>query len=165
MQLAPAPGSRPHGSPAPAKWGPRPMGFPGRRGQGGHDRTGDGPASGTPTQRRGATTVSLDASSTRPHPEQHPTADESRRRLEHARRTSLTQLQTLTDDGHTDEQLTSAQKTAVEQTLKEIDAAFARIADGTYGTCQTCHTPVPEERLEILPYTRYCVGCRRRTAT
>ncbi|MGD6748540.1 TraR/DksA family transcriptional regulator [Streptomyces sp. BH105] len=105
--------------------------------------------------------MSLDASGTEPRTER-PAAHETRRRLEHARTTSLTQLRALTADGHTDEQLVSAQKTAIEQTLQDIDAALARIKDGTYGTCQSCRTPVPEERLEILPYTRYCVTCRRR---
>ncbi|MFD7295262.1 TraR/DksA family transcriptional regulator [Streptomyces sp. NPDC059897] len=108
--------------------------------------------------------MSLDSSRTEPRPER-PAANETRRRLEHARTTSLTQLQALAADGHTDEQLMSTQKTAIEQTLQDIDAALARIKDGTYGTCQSCHTPVPEERLEILPYTRYCVTCRRRTTT
>ncbi|MFF3492862.1 TraR/DksA family transcriptional regulator [Streptomyces sp. NPDC002795] len=111
--------------------------------------------------------MSLDASRTPPRPElpEHPAAHETRSRLEHARLTSLTQLHTLTHDSHPDEQLLPAHKTAIEQTLQEIDAAFARIEDGTYGTCQNCHTPVPEERLEILPYTRYCVSCRRHTTT
>ncbi|MER5438181.1 TraR/DksA C4-type zinc finger protein [Streptomyces sp. NPDC002790] len=108
--------------------------------------------------------MSLDASRTESRPER-PAAHEARRRLEHAHRTNLAQLQALTQDGHTEDQLAPAQKTAVEQTLKEIDAALVRLEDGTYGACEGCGTPVPEERLEILPYTRYCVTCRRRATT
>jgi RNA polymerase-binding transcription factor DksA len=50
----------------------------------------------------------------------------------------------------------------MERVLEEIEEAFARIEDGTYGTCLGCARPVPAERLEILPYTRHCVACRRR---
>ncbi|MEW2293295.1 TraR/DksA C4-type zinc finger protein [Streptomyces sp. NPDC006743] len=90
------------------------------------------------------------------------TAEEARRRLEHARGTRLVQLQALTDSGQSaDDHLMSAQRDAIGRVLKEIDAAFARIEDGTYGTCVACAAPVPAERLEILPYTSHCVACRR----
>ncbi|MEU0738861.1 TraR/DksA C4-type zinc finger protein [Streptomyces sp. NPDC006134] len=93
------------------------------------------------------------------------TAHEARQRLEHARNTCLTQLHALARTGQAaDDRLLAEQKAAVEQALTEIDAAFARVADGTYGRCEGCAKPVPAERLEILPYTRHCVACRRRTA-
>jgi len=108
--------------------------------------------------------VSLDASRTEPRPERL-TAHEARQRLEHARNTRMTQLQALDETGQSaDDQLMSAQKAAIERVLKEIDEAFARIDGGTYGTCLGCAKPVPAERLEILPYTRYCVACQRRAA-
>jgi len=40
-----------------------------------------------------------------------------------------------------------------------IEAALQRMDDGTYGTCVTCEEPIPERRLEALPYTIKCVGC------
>jgi RNA polymerase-binding transcription factor DksA len=108
--------------------------------------------------------VSLDASRTEPRPERL-TAHEARQRLEHARNTRLTQLQALGESGQSaEDQLMSAQKAAIERVLKEIDEAFARVEDGTYGACLGCGKPVPGERLEILPYTRYCVACQRRAA-
>jgi RNA polymerase-binding transcription factor DksA len=107
--------------------------------------------------------VSLDAPRTEPRPERL-TAHEARQRLEHARSTRLTQLQALGEGGQADDQLMAAQKDAIERVLKEIDAAFARIDGGSYGTCLGCGKPVPGERLEILPYTRYCVACQRRAA-
>jgi DnaK suppressor protein len=106
----------------------------------------------------------LDTSRTEPHPEPVAT-HETRRRLEHARTTSLTQLHALTENTHTDEQLMSTQTSAIQQTLQDIDTAFARLEAGTYGTCRTCGTSIPEERLEILPYTSYCVTCRHHTST
>jgi RNA polymerase-binding transcription factor DksA len=44
-----------------------------------------------------------------------------------------------------------------ERHLAEIDAAEARIADGTYGTCVVCGRPIPDERLEARPTARTCI--------
>ena len=106
--------------------------------------------------------MSLDASRIESRPERL-TAHEARQRLEHARNTRMTQLTALGESSQ-DDQLMSAQKTAIERVLKEIDEAFARVDGGSYGTCLGCAKPVPGERLEILPYTRYCVACQRRAA-
>ncbi|MFK4147041.1 TraR/DksA C4-type zinc finger protein [Streptomyces sp. NPDC004065] len=108
--------------------------------------------------------MSLDAARTESRPGR-PTAQEARRRLDHARGTRLVQLRALRETGQmADDHLMSAQREAIERVLKEIDEAFARIEDGTYGTCVGCARPVPAERLEILPYTRHCVPCLRREA-
>jgi DnaK suppressor protein len=45
-------------------------------------------------------------------------------------------------------------------TVAEIDRALAKIADGTYGLCEECHQPIPEARLEALPYAALCVSCK-----
>lgn len=41
--------------------------------------------------------------------------------------------------------------------LREVEDALARLDDGTYGTCVACGTPIPPERLELVPETPYCV--------
>ncbi|GAA4840299.1 TraR/DksA C4-type zinc finger protein [Luteimicrobium xylanilyticum] len=46
--------------------------------------------------------------------------------------------------------------------LDEIDAAIARLDDGTYGRCERCGQPVPEARLAARPTARFCVGCQAR---
>jgi RNA polymerase-binding transcription factor DksA len=93
------------------------------------------------------------------------TAQEARQRLQHERDTRLTQLRAIDEAGPDGtEQLMSAQRDTIERVLKEIDAAFTRVQDGDYGICQGCSTPIPVERLEILPYTRFCVPCRHKTA-
>ena len=90
---------------------------------------------------------------------------DARQRLEHSRTSRLAQLQALDETSQaTEDHLLAGQKTAMERVLKEIEEAFARIEDGTYGTCLACGKPIPAERLEILPYTRYCVACQRRSA-
>ncbi|MFF9486363.1 TraR/DksA family transcriptional regulator [Streptomyces sp. NPDC014676] len=94
----------------------------------------------------------------------HPAADEVRRRLEHARTTRLAQLKALDETGQSPgDHLMSNQKDAIKRVLKEIDEAFTRVDDGTYGTCLGCSKAVPPERLEILPHTRYCVACQGRS--
>lgn len=39
--------------------------------------------------------------------------------------------------------------------LAEIDAAIKRIKDGTYGICEVTGNPIPEARLEAIPFARY----------
>jgi RNA polymerase-binding transcription factor DksA len=49
-----------------------------------------------------------------------------------------------------------------ESELLEVEAALERIEAGGYGICEVCHQPIPEERLEALPATRYCVADQAR---
>ncbi|HIE06280.1 MAG TPA: hypothetical protein EYP58_05710 [bacterium (Candidatus Stahlbacteria)] len=44
--------------------------------------------------------------------------------------------------------------------LKEVAEALKRIENGTYGRCEECGKSISEARLEIIPYTRYCVDCQ-----
>ena len=46
------------------------------------------------------------------------------------------------------------------QLLEEIDAALARIEDGTYGQCPGCSKPLDEERLKAMPTARYHAECQ-----
>ena len=46
-----------------------------------------------------------------------------------------------------------------EQLLEEIDGALTRIEQGLYGRCEWCQQEIIKERLEALPYGRYCVRC------
>jgi len=43
--------------------------------------------------------------------------------------------------------------------LAEVDAALARVDDGTYGVCERCGRPIPGGRLEARPTARTCVVC------
>jgi RNA polymerase-binding transcription factor DksA len=42
---------------------------------------------------------------------------------------------------------------------REVDFALTRIEKGVFGKCEECGKDIPIERLEILPYARYCVPC------
>jgi len=41
--------------------------------------------------------------------------------------------------------------------LQEVDNALARIDDGTYGRCIVCGQPIPQQRLEAIPWAARCV--------
>ena len=43
--------------------------------------------------------------------------------------------------------------------LDAINAALARIHDGTYGECQVCEGLISAARLEVVPTTMACVSC------
>ena len=61
-----------------------------------------------------------------------------------------------------DRELDSTLEENEERQLAAIDAALARIDDGTYGACASCGQPIGEERLEALPWTTQCIDCKRR---
>ena len=41
-----------------------------------------------------------------------------------------------------------------KEMIAEIDAAIERIRNGTYGVCEVTGEPIPESRLEAIPFTR-----------
>jgi len=40
----------------------------------------------------------------------------------------------------------------------DIEHALERMIDGTYGTCEVCHEPIPLERLHANPAARTCIA-------
>ncbi len=44
--------------------------------------------------------------------------------------------------------------------LREVELAFKRIEDGTYGICEESDEPIPFIRLEAIPYTRFTVAAQ-----
>lgn len=45
--------------------------------------------------------------------------------------------------------------------LVDVEAAIARLDDGTYGTCLRCGRPIAPERLDALPWAAHCIECQR----
>jgi sigma-B regulation protein RsbU (phosphoserine phosphatase) len=41
--------------------------------------------------------------------------------------------------------------------LAQVDAALARMGEGTFGLCETCHDPIEDDRLRVDPLLRYCL--------
>ncbi len=44
--------------------------------------------------------------------------------------------------------------------LQAIDAALARIADGSYGVCADCDGEIGEARLKANPMAKRCLSCQ-----
>ena len=109
---------------------------------------------------------------------------EARKVLEEARRQTHRRLAALTDDfnevvaasrgtnaddehdpeGHTIAFERSQVDALVRQArdrLAEVDAALARLDDGSYGSCERCGESIGPERLEARPETRLCIDCAR----
>lgn len=61
-----------------------------------------------------------------------------------------------------DDLVVGAQRDSLERILSEIEAARERLAAGTFGRCQRCDVAIPEGRLELRPWTTYCVTCAAR---
>ena len=41
--------------------------------------------------------------------------------------------------------------------LEDVRRARQRLANGSYGLCEACGEPIPEERLEVRPWASRCV--------
>jgi RNA polymerase-binding transcription factor DksA len=108
--------------------------------------------------------------------------NDPRARLEHERQKTLDRLASLTDDfdamvaasrdsNADDEHDPEGSTIAFERSqlgalaeqarrhLTEIDAAVARLAAGTYTTCERCGRRISDERLQARPVARTCTTC------
>jgi RNA polymerase-binding transcription factor DksA len=47
------------------------------------------------------------------------------------------------------------------QIAEEIKLALERIDGGTFGRCEECKQSISKERLQAVPFTRYCIDCAR----
>lgn len=48
--------------------------------------------------------------------------------------------------------------------IRKIEAALARVSDGTFGICTQCGENISEARLSTLPETPFCKTCAQRIA-
>jgi len=49
----------------------------------------------------------------------------------------------------------------VEAELRDIEDALRRLDEGTYGRCEVCSKPIPDERLEANPTARFDIEHER----
>ena len=45
------------------------------------------------------------------------------------------------------------------QKLTMIQDALKKIEAGSYGVCPLCKDPIDQNRLKVMPFTRYCLSC------
>lgn len=58
--------------------------------------------------------------------------------------------------------LMASRLTASSETIAEIDDALDRLDAGLYNVCEECKGVIGDRRLAIQPWTRLCVGCKRK---
>jgi DnaK suppressor protein len=46
--------------------------------------------------------------------------------------------------------------------LLQVERALAKIADGTYGICESCGNPIGKMRLQAFPRATLCMSCKQR---
>jgi RNA polymerase-binding protein DksA len=63
--------------------------------------------------------------------------------------------------GTLDREVDYSLEESAEQVLDQIDAALARIDDGTYGMCERGDKQIGEERLEARPWATLCIDHQR----
>jgi RNA polymerase-binding transcription factor len=61
-----------------------------------------------------------------------------------------------------DREMASTLEENSNHVLGAIDASLLRIEAGTFGICERCGNPIPEERLEALPWATLCIDCKRK---
>lgn len=49
--------------------------------------------------------------------------------------------------------------------INKIDDAIKSMDEGTYGVCKRCGKEISSERLEFIPYAKYCVHCQNEIST
>lgn len=49
--------------------------------------------------------------------------------------------------------------------LEKISESLSDIDKGTYGICAKCGKEIPKERLEFIPYAKYCASCQREASS
>ena len=48
------------------------------------------------------------------------------------------------------------------QLLQMVEAALARIREGSFGECINCGEDINIRRMEAVPWTRYCIACQEK---
>ena len=82
-------------------------------------------------------------------------------------------IQSSNGEVEPEEEAVDLEETDVEQAIMdnekallfEVQQALARIDNGTYGICSNCGQPIPEKRLEAVPWASLCVTCESKLAS
>ena len=51
--------------------------------------------------------------------------------------------------------------TMYSENLKDIRQALDKLEKDIYGYCEECGQEIDRRRLEVMPFTRYCITCQR----
>ena len=59
-----------------------------------------------------------------------------------------------------DQQRDLALRDRAIQQLAQVDAALARLDEGTFGRCTRCGRDIAPDRLDALPWAAHCIDCQ-----
>ena len=76
----------------------------------------------------------------------------------------ITQSKLTDDEGLADAaaEMEVAMVMRESQELQEVEAALARIADGSFGSCASCGEEIGQARLRANPAARRCLPCQEK---
>jgi DnaK suppressor protein len=60
---------------------------------------------------------------------------------------------------NSDQELTLSLLGSDKNALDQVEAAIARLEEGSYGRCEECGGKIPGPRLEAIPYATLCIQC------
>jgi len=102
--------------------------------------------------------------------------DAERARLQSIRESLKQETATVTSDGETFSDSSSADQhpadmgtetfelekdlsiqNNIEASMADVEWALKRLEEGTYGKCEACGRRIPKARLEAMPAARYCI--------
>lgn len=72
----------------------------------------------------------------------------------------LTDLMDIASDSFDDEMAMSMASQEREE-LVAIDEALGSMKEGKYGVCNMCGRSIGMKRLEVVPFSNLCIGCKR----
>ena len=58
------------------------------------------------------------------------------------------------------QQMALANQQQASTMAKQVEAALARIDDGSYGACLECGEAIADARLEVQPWASLCIDCQ-----
>ena len=61
--------------------------------------------------------------------------------------------------GNDDKKIVEFEDEMEESQVQMIEDALQRIANNYYGICRDCVDSIPLERLQVIPYAKYCIKC------
>ncbi|MCW3491206.1 TraR/DksA C4-type zinc finger protein [Dethiobacter alkaliphilus] len=50
-----------------------------------------------------------------------------------------------------------------QMVLDKVEEALEKLDNDIYGMCENCGKPIPEERLDAVPYAEFCVQCKKKS--
>jgi DnaK suppressor protein len=53
-------------------------------------------------------------------------------------------------------ELTDSEK----QTLDMVEASLRKMEKGVFGLCESCQKPIGRQRIDVMPWARYCIRCQ-----